>query len=120
MKVVLVTGSRNFSDESVIYHALNHEYPEIIVHGAAKGADLIAEKWAKEFQITYIGYPAQWTLYGKPAGHKRNVKMLNLLLNMKDRGDIIVVCAFPLKGSVGTYDMIKLAEKESLVVNITI
>lgn len=46
------------------------------MHGRARGADTIAAKIARELGWVVRGYWANWDLYGKSAGFKRNQKML--------------------------------------------
>ena len=43
----------------------------LLVHGAADGADTIAERWAKKRQVMYLGVPAPWALLGRSAGPRR-------------------------------------------------
>ncbi len=50
----------------------------LIIEGGAVGPDNLASIWAHKNHINYIEMPAQWSLYGKSAGYKRNVQMLNL------------------------------------------
>lgn len=104
-KRVLVSGSRNWSDAGTIHTALNEMravHGEIIVvHGGAKGADSIADSWARLRDVPVEVYPAQWDKYGKAAGMKRNQQML-------DTG-IDVVAAFPLGRSPGTRGMMRIA-----------
>ena len=81
---VLVTGSRDFTDEAVIHAALDAEYDAwlptrepleafVVVHGKARGADTIAMRWAQRGGYAVEeGYEADWDLLGAHAGHERN------------------------------------------------
>lgn len=77
---------------------------DTVIHGDAPGADFIAGKLAEDRKDLFVDpHPAKWDLYGKSAGPKRNIEMLNL---RPDR-----VYAFPKPDSVGTYHTIKEAQR---------
>lgn len=109
---VLVCGGRDYND----YEKLRTELDQMgniseIIHGGARGADTLAGRWAEENGIPCTRVNALWELYGKSAGYRRNVEMLNLNPD--------VVLAFP--GQKGTAMMVKLAKEakvEVIVVNI--
>lgn len=111
MITILVCGGRDFNDYQRVRRVLNTicygESHIELVHGAQRGADLLAERWAKEMEIEYRGYPAKWKIFGKLAGPSRNVKMLQ-------HNNIDLVVAFP--GGDGTKDMIDLANKKGIKV----
>lgn len=71
-----------------------------IIHGAAKGADRIADEWAVVNWVQIEEYPAQWDMYGKRAGFLRNLQMI-----VEGKPDVVV--AFP--GGPGTANMVKQA-----------
>ena len=72
-----IVGGRDFSD----YPYLTSKIDELrqkytvteIVSGGAKGADSLGERYAKENHIPTKIFPAQWDVYGRSAGYKRNV-----------------------------------------------
>lgn len=71
-----VVGSRNFSDYDLLNKELSkiHKSSEIrqIISGGAKGADTLAEIWARDNRVpTKIFYP-DWKKLGKAAGIIRN------------------------------------------------
>lgn len=78
MKRVLVTGSRQWTDDAVIYRALaaerNPGQPITLVHGAAIGADEIAAYWADEFGWQIEPHKAA----DFPSPRARNLHMVNL------------------------------------------
>lgn len=101
---ILVCGGRDFKDRNLVYQALIDYMLEeniTIIHGAASGADSLANTWAKAFNHKIESYPANWNKYGKRAGYIRNTQMLN-----EGKPDLVV--AFP--GGKGTQMMINLAE----------
>lgn len=76
----------------------------IIISGMAKGIDLAAIDWATVRYCQWKEFPADWDKYGKKAGPIRNQQML-------DEGQPDLVVAFPDPKSIGTYDMIRRAQK---------
>ena len=114
---VLVCGSRTFEDEGTLNRALDGLVWQrgfrctTLIHGAARGADLLAAEWARitneydDGDIEILAFPADWDLYGKRAGYIRNQQML-------DEGRPELVVAFvdkPLAETKGTNMMVHLA-----------
>jgi hypothetical protein len=84
--------------------------PLSIISGGARGADNLAEEWAKERKVPIQVFPVtphEWGKYGKRAGYLRNQKML-------DEGKPDLVIAF--RGGKGTRMMIELAEQAGVKV----
>jgi hypothetical protein len=113
---VLVTGSRKHTDASMTM-ALIEELHRLdaptgkaltIIHGDAKGADKVATVVAARWGANCYVFPAEWGVYGKHAGRMRNAEMLSL------RPDVVL--AFPLAGSVGTWDCVTQAHKHDVPV----
>lgn len=102
---VLVCGGRDFSDYEKLREKLDfiHASRGItkIIHGAARGADSLAGRWAKENKVPCEEYPADWDRHGKAAGHIRNQEML-------DKGKPTLVVAFD--GGRGTANMKERAQ----------
>lgn len=46
-----------------------------VVCGGAKGADTLGKQWATTFRVNVKSFEAEWNLFGKGAGHKRNMAM---------------------------------------------
>lgn len=107
--IVLVCGGRDFANKSLLYTALDSVPFTItkIVNGAAKGADKLSTKWAKEKGIPFQEYPAEWNKYGRAAGPIRNSQMLQ-----DEKIDFVI--AFP--GGTGTRDMIGKARSAGIQV----
>jgi hypothetical protein len=74
----------------------------VIVHGAARGTDSIANDWALEHGVKIMSFPAQWGSGDKSAGTERNILML-------EESEPNLVVAFP--GGRGTAHMVGLARK---------
>lgn len=81
MPALAVIGSRSWTNQDRIFEyldRLNEKTADLLlVSGACpKGADYIAELWAKKKGIPILLYPADWST-GKAAGFKRNQKIVN-------------------------------------------
>lgn len=80
---VIIAGSRNFNNYSLVQKAIDESEMEIttVISGNARGVDLLGERWANENNIPLEIYPADWKpahLNGKTdrsAGYKRNALM---------------------------------------------
>lgn len=107
---VLVCGGRDFKDKDLMEDVLKGFDISCIIEGEAGGADTLAREYAKGQGIHVLPFPAQWDLYGKPAGPIRNAEMLRV-----GQPDLIV--AFP--GGSGTANMIKQAKKAGVKVIAT-
>ena len=101
---VLVCGGRDFADEAHLFAVLDalHAANPIswIIHGAARGADSLAGRWAFRRDLSRKAYPADWATHGKAAGMIRNRLMLT-----DGKPDLVVA----FMGGKGTADMVRLA-----------
>lgn len=108
---VLVCGSRNWSNRVAIRReiAARAQDIEVVIHGAAPGADLLGESVAKELQLDYMGFPAKWLKHGRSAGPIRNRHQLKT-------GAPNLVLAFheDIGNSKGTADMVKAAREAGI------
>lgn len=106
---ILVCGGRDFNNRALFNKALQPyaSKENTIIHGAARGADSLANTWAYDNDCEVIAYPANWDKYGKRAGYIRNVQMLN-----EGKPDLVI--AFP--GGKGTEMMALLAESAGVSV----
>lgn len=118
---VLITGSRDWTDFETIFKALDDALslasgrgvPLRVVHGAARGADSIAQAWyddrkAKGVDVQIERHPAKWTTLGKRAGTVRNLEMIALGAEM--------CLAFPLPESIGTRHCMRHAQLNGIPV----
>jgi YspA, cpYpsA-related SLOG family len=74
----------------------------VLVAGGARGADTLADEWAKAQGIACQIFMADWEGLGRKAGPIRNQRML-------DEGKPDLVIAFP--GGRGTADMVRRARE---------
>jgi hypothetical protein len=110
MKVAVV-GSRSFNDYEKLKQTLD-QTPSItsIISGGAKGADSMAEQWAKENGIETVIYKPDWAKYGRGAGVVRN------RLIIEDCDYCIAFWDGDSKGTKSSIDHCKKLNKKLLVV----
>lgn len=106
----LICGGRDFDDEGMFNDAMGDltrlkGMPARIVHGAASGADRLANLWAARKAINCAAVPADWKTHGPKAGPLRNQRMLD-----DHKPDFVI--AFP--GGRGTADMVSRARKAGI------
>ena len=106
---VLICGGRDFDDRALVGKTLTPRRADIteIIHGAARGADTLADEWAQVWGIPSRAFPALWRRHGRAAGPIRNQRML-------DEGKPDLVIAFP--GGKGTADMVERARGAGVAV----
>ena len=85
---VLVCGGRDYADKETIAKVLDSLKIDLLINGAAKGADTLSGQWAEDRNISCLYVPALWDKEGKRAGILRNLRMLH-------DGDPEMVVAFP-------------------------
>lgn len=78
---IAVVGSRDFDDDILMHQVLDDivvkQFPDVmIISGGARGADLMAEDYAKINGILCEIHLADWETYGKSAGFIRNDKVI--------------------------------------------
>ena len=112
-----VTGGRNYNDRVIVFDTLDQltfEYfgnncqsdQVTLIVGGAKGADSLAELWARTNGYNVRLFTADWNKYGKMAGILRNLDMI-------DAGFDFLV-SFP--GGRGTAHMTDTSVKENFTV----
>ena len=114
MTRLIVAGSRHFTDYDFLRSTLDeitagiHDEIEI-VSGNARGADRLGERYASEHNITVALFPADWSVFGKPAGIIRNQIMLNYAI--KENPLVVVFWDGKSRGSL---DMIRRARNAGI------
>jgi len=109
--IVIVCGSRTYSNRKAVRYTLESLYrfaggDLTIRHGAASGADTLAEEWAADRGVLTEPFPADWTT-GRGAGPRRNRAMLEAM----PRPALVV--AFPSTGP-GTANMVAQARSHGV------
>lgn len=121
---IIIAGSRDFNDYKLLKDSMrdilkNTALEDInkikIISGTARGADQLGERFAKQFKLEVIRFPADWDKYGKRAGYIRNEEMA--MYSAKDDNYGMLV-AFWDGESRGTKHMIDLAKKHGLEVHV--
>lgn len=115
---ILITGSRYFTNRHMVRAAITQAIADLnttaehitVVHGAAPGADSLADSVARELGCAVESHPADWKKYGRAAGPIRNNYMVSLGAQL--------VLAFPLGASPGTRGCIRTAEQAGIPVRI--
>jgi hypothetical protein len=107
----IIAGSRGVVDyrQMLLAAAQMPWTPSLVISGHAPGADRLGERWARAQRIPLRLMPAEWTRYGRAAGHLRNLAMgseAEALLALWDGS------------SQGTADMIEIAEDLDLVIKV--
>ena len=115
---VLVTGSRRWSNVEALETALVEVWHDVtqlggrmvVVHGHARGADRLADAWARRSHIDVERHPADWDTHGLAAGPIRNQAMV-------DAGAHLCL-AFPHGASTGTRDAMRRARAAGIPVQL--
>jgi len=115
---ILITGGRNWNNYKQIKQAIaftllvNGSDPAevTLIHGNARGADLLGAEAAEGLGLNIEVHPARWDIYGRGAGPIRNQEMV-------DSGADLCL-AFLMPGSTGTADCIRRARKAGIPVII--
>ena len=108
-----IVGSRyfdNYSQFSLMVSSWIDKLPPStqiarIVSGDAKGADALAERFAREHKIMFHKHVADWNKYGKAAGPLRNQLIV---------GQCTHLIAFVGTKSIGTKSTIKFAKTKGI------
>lgn len=114
---LLITGSRDWSDRATMFAALRDAWRElrgqgfdeiVLVHGAARGADLLAAEIWGQVGLPTEAHPADWSGLGRKAGPVRNQQMVDLGADL--------CLAFPLGKSRGTRGCMAAARRAGITV----
>lgn len=120
---LLVTGSRDCTPQQKVFVGdvldrtcapfLAAGILVVVVEGRCPrgGVDLVAQHWAEQTPgAEDEGHPADWDIFGKAAGRRRNSVMVS-------RGAKLCV-AFPVPTSRGTWDCVRKAADAGIPVRI--
>lgn len=123
-KRVLVCGGRDFTDRNFLFKKLDDYFYSVrdsskddeygnwlpdatIIHGGARGVDLLADEYAVVNWCAVVVFDADWSQHGKSAGPIRNQKML-----IEGRPDVVIA----FRGGKGTSHMKTIARKAGIEV----
>ena len=121
---IIIAGSREFNDykllktsmRDILKNASLEGVSKIkIISGTARGADQLGERFAKQFKLEVVRFPADWDKYGKRGGYIRNEEMAKYAVQDGNYG---ILVAFWDGESRGTKHMIDLARKHELEVHV--
>ena len=103
---IVICGDRYYKDWKKIQDYLQTLDPanDVIIHGAATGADSLAGNLATSMKIKVLEFPAKWGEFNRAAGPIRNQQMLD-----EGHPDLVVYFHDNLDGSKGTKDMVNRA-----------
>ena len=142
---ILVTGSRSLRSYGRVADALDQAWTEavqngynrlVVVHGAASGADSMAERWVQKHQARGVEqrrFPADWSAdcsdkcqpghrrpraqggtYCPTEGNFRNQRMVDHVLANAEPGGMLCIAVFAQAHSPGTADCSRRAEKAGI------
>jgi len=112
---LLICGSRDFNDFDFMSRRLDEYLSSAdlskieIVSGGAMGTDTLAERYARENNIQFTKFPAEWDRYGRSAGFIRNDEMAKYCSGPKN-----TCVAFWDGSSSGTKGMMKSALRQRM------
>ena len=79
---VLVFGGRTYRDTGLLWAVLDALHARYgvsrVVHGGARGADALGASWGRSRCLDVMCFPADWSTFGRGAGHRRNADMLRV------------------------------------------
>lgn len=111
---IAIVGSRDFKNFDFLEKTIldNYKIENIteIISGGAKGADTLAEQFAIKYSIPMSIFTPDWDLYGKSAGYKRNI----LIIDMSD--EVIAFWDGISKGTKLSIDLANKAKKKLMIV----
>jgi len=111
MPTLIIAGGRYYkpiqSHVDVLNKVVKCMNIDKIITGECSGADPYGKIYAEHYHIEYEGFPANWDMFGKPAGPLRNMKMALI-------PGVVAVFLFP--GNDGTKNMRDCAIKCKLEV----
>lgn len=126
---VLVFGGRTYNRRDKVYYALDDFHAKnpitLLIHGSCRSifqdggpvwsADELAEQWAKDNAITYLGMPAIWYPSGSKKLDRSAGPTRNALMIQKGRPQHAI--GFPGgKGSADMYDKLVAANIPVLLI----
>lgn len=111
---IIICGGREWDDYYAIKSVIE-KLPRntVIIHGACRGADKLAERACVKLRRRFKRYPADWIRYRRGAGPIRNTQML-----VEERPVKVIAFHDDIENSTGTKDMIAQAEDAGIEVEL--
>jgi hypothetical protein len=122
MKLAII-GGRTFTDYPLLcrvmleHYGVDKEFPNStdytvteVISGAAKGADSLAARWAKQHGVALIEFPADWDKHGKAAGFIRNRDIIEAA------DEVLAFWTGDSKGTAHSLSLAKRQRKTTLIV----
>lgn len=109
---LLIAGSRTFNDYELLkercdFFLQNQKGTIHIVSGGAKGADTLAERYAKERGYELHVFPADWNTYGNSAGYIRNEEMHKFIAKASYKKGVVCFWDGQSKGTAHNFELSK-------------
>ncbi|MBR4240919.1 MAG: DUF2493 domain-containing protein, partial [Eubacterium sp.] len=121
---IIICGGRHFEDYDFLKINCDRVISELkpekeieIVSGHCKGCDLLGERYAEENGYKLTVFPADWAEYGKSAGIRRNIEMVEYIgiEPVGTTGEIDgAVIGFVSKNTRGTRFTLEEAQKKGI------
>lgn len=103
---LLVCGNRlhkQLFPLDIVLTAFLRQSPKLqIITGECRGVDTFAAQWARDNNVPYKIFPADWRKFGRAAGPIRNKQMLT-----EGKPDLVVACHPDLTNSECTRNMVR-------------
>jgi hypothetical protein len=116
-RVIIVCGGRGYDDPVHVFRVLDELHAAepigLLRHGAAPGADRIADEWALARGVPRDPVPAEWGRYARPNGRNPAGPIRNAAMLVREPRPVLVV-AFP--GGDGTADMVRQSRRAGVEV----
>jgi hypothetical protein len=114
---ILITGSRELTDAALVSEALAAAVADFgpgatVVHGVARGADILADRAARALGLKVERRPADWANLGRKAGIVRNAEMV------RDGADVVLAFLVADLPCTGTRDAMRRAEAAGIPVRV--
>lgn len=107
---LLICGDRDWTNSRLIRKWIEKLKPDVVIHGACRGADLMAGTEAIDLEVPcVIAFPAPWSMHPRAAGPIRNSRMLK-----EGKPDRVLAFHNHIARSKGTADMVRKATRAGI------
>lgn len=107
---LLIAGSRTFNNYELLkercdFFLQNQKGHIHIVSGGARGADTLAEQYARERGYQLHVFPADWNKYGNRAGYIRNEEMHKFIAKESSKRGVLCFWDGQSKGTAHNFEL---------------